>query len=285
MKFKILLTLAVSLAYLFSIGQSDIISAADFAKLVKTDKNVKIIDASKASTYKTSHLKNAVNIPHKTLYTEGEIEGLIKSPADLAKIFGSKGISEKNTIVVYDGGSQKYSTRVYWILKYIGATNVKVLHKSTAEWKKARLAPTRMAPSIKATTFTPNVNSAIYADMAQVKAAQNDGNTIIVDARKPAEFNGTSTDPVSDGHIPGAVNINHLDLLTSSGTAFKSKAEIEKIAASKGITPDKTLIIYCRTSVRAGVIYVAFSQILGYKDVKVYDGAYLEWKVSNKLEK
>lgn len=284
MKIKILLTLVISMAYLFGIGQTDIISASDFAALVKSDKNLKIIDASKASTYKTSHLKNAVNIPHLTLYKEGDIEGLIKSPADLAKIFGSKGVSEKNTIVVYDGGSQKYSTRVYWILKYLGAPNVKILHKNTADWKKARLAPTRMAAAIKTTTFTPAVKSAISADMAAVKSGQKDANTIIVDVRKPDEFNGTSTNPVSEGHIPGAVNINHLDLLTAA-EAYKSKAEIEKIVASKGISADKTVIVYCKTSVRAGVLYVALTQILGYKNIKVYDGAYNEWKANNTLEK
>jgi thiosulfate/3-mercaptopyruvate sulfurtransferase len=284
MKFKILLTFIVSMAYLMSIGQSDIISASDFAALVKSDKNLRIIDASKESSYKTSHLKNAVNIPHLTLYKDGDIEGLIKSPADLAKIFGSKGISETNTIVIYDGGSQKYSTRVYWILKYLGAPNVKILHKNNEDWKKARLAPTRMATAVKATTFTPKVNSAIAADMAAVKAAQKDTKTVIVDVRKPDEFNGTSTNPVSDGHIPGAVNINHLDVLTAT-EAFKSKAEIEKIAASKGISADKTVILYCKTSVRAGVLYVAFTQILGYKNVKVYDGAYNEWVASNTVEK
>lgn len=284
MKIKIFLTLVISLAYLFSIGQTDIITASDFAALVKSDKNLRIIDASKSATYKTSHLKNAVNIPHLTLYKEGDIEGLIKTPADLAKIFGSKGISETNTIVIYDGGSQKYSTRVYWILKYLGAPNVKVLHKNTADWKKARLAPTRMAAPVKATTFTPKVNTTIFADMGQVKSAQTDANVIIVDARKPDEFNGTSTNPVSEGHIPGAVNINHLDLLTAT-EAFKSKTEIEKIAASKGISADKTVILYCKTSVRAGVLYIAFTQILGYKNVKVYDGAYNEWAASNNFEK
>ncbi len=110
-------------------AQGDIISAGEFMKMFKADKNLVVVDASKADSYAKTHVKNAVNIPYKTLNKEGDIEGMLKSPDELAAIFGSKGVSETNTIVVYDGGSQKYSSRVYWVLKYLGAPNVKILHK------------------------------------------------------------------------------------------------------------------------------------------------------------
>jgi thiosulfate/3-mercaptopyruvate sulfurtransferase len=114
--------------------------------------------------------------------------------------------------------------------------------------------------------------------------AVTDNNAIIVDARTPAEYNGTSTDKPSEGHIPGAVNLPYTELLTSTN-AFKTKAEIEKIVSAKGITPDKTVYLYCRTSVRAGVIFLALKNILGYNKIKVYDGAYAEWSYNYELEK
>ena len=269
--FKGLLILAiVGLFAASSTAQGDIVSAADFMKLVKSDKSLVIIDASKAESYQKVHVKNAVNIPHATLYQESEVEGLIVEPAELANIFGAKGISEKNTIVIYDGGSQKYSSRVYWILKYLGAPNVKILHKDMDQWKKSRVPVTKMPTKVTSATFTPNVNKSIITDMAYVKS----GKATIIDVRDDDEYNGTADN--SDGHIPKAIHLNYKDLLDDS-EAFLSKDEMEKVVAKYGLTPNTPIAAYCRTSVRAGVLYAALVNVLGYTNVKVYDGAYSEW--------
>ena len=97
---------------------------------------------------------------------------------------------------------------------------------------------------------------------------------MVVDARTADEFAGNHKK--SEGHIPGALNLNYEDLLTSTGT-FKSSEELQTIADGLGLTRDKELIFYCQTSIRAGVHYYAFKKILGYENVKVYDGAYNEW--------
>lgn len=253
-----------------SIAQGDIISAADFMKVVKTNKSLVIIDASKADAYTKTHIKNAVNIPHKSLYNETEIEGLLMDAPALAELFGSKGVSNDAEIVVYDGGSQKYSTRVYWILKYLGATNVKVLHKDMDQWRKSRVPITKMPTKAKTATFTPTIDATIMADLAYVKS----GKAIVIDARAEDEFAG-ATDK-SKGHIPGAVNINYKDFLNDK-EAFKTKAEIEAILKAKGISESTPMVAYCQTSVRACVIYTAVVNVLGWNNIKVYDGAYNEW--------
>ncbi len=259
-------------------AQGDIISAAQFMKMFKTDKNMIVIDASKADSYTKTHIKGAVNIPHKTLYKDTEIEGLIQDPAKLAGIFGSKGVSDSKTIVVYDGGSQKYSSRVYWILKYLGAPNVKILHKDMDQWRKSRVPITKMPTKVKKVTFTPKVNNSIYADMAFVKS----GKATVIDARTPEEFNGTSDKSV--GHIPGSININYKKVLNAK-EAFKSKAEMDKFVAQYKLSADKPIVVYCNTGVIATVIYVALTNVLGWDNVKVYDGAYKEWDAKgNKFE-
>jgi thiosulfate/3-mercaptopyruvate sulfurtransferase len=265
----------ISLVGLFSMSvmaQGDIISAADFMNLFKTNKSLVIIDASKADTYKQSHIKNAVNIPHATLNQDSDIDGLIKTPQDIAQILGKMGVSNTSTIVVYDEGSQKYSSRVYWVLKYIGAQDVKILHKDMMAFKKARVPLTALPAKPKPATFTVSLNKAIYADINEVKA----GKAKLIDVRSPEEYNGTADN--SEGHLPGAINIPYKELLTENG-AFKSKAEMEKIVSKYGITAGTPVIAYCRTSVRAGVLYAAFVNVLGYKNVKVYDGAYAEWVI------
>ncbi len=251
-------------------AQGDIISAADFMKMFKTNKNMIVVDASKADSYTKTHIKGAVNIPHKTLYNETEVEGLIKDPAELASIFGSKGVSETKTIVVYDGGTQKYSSRVYWILKYLGAPDVKILQKDMDFWRKSRVPITKMPSKVATVTFTPKVNSAIYADMAFVKS----GTATIIDARTTEEFDGTSDK--SAGHIPGAINIGYKEVLNAK-EGFKTKAEMEAFAAKYKLSADKPIVVYCNTGVIAAVIYVGLTDVLGWTNVKVYDGAYKEW--------
>ena len=261
------------LVVLFSsslMAQGDIISAADFMKMFKTNKNMIVVDASKADSYTKTHIKGAVNIPHKTLYNETEVEGLIKDPAELASIFGSKGVSETKTIVVYDGGTQKYSSRVYWILKYLGAPDVKILQKDMDFWRKSRVPITKMPSKVATVTFTPKVNSAIYADMAFVKS----GTATIIDARTTEEFDGTSDK--SAGHIPGAINIGYKEVLNAK-EGFKTKAEMEAFAAKYKLSADKPIVVYCNTGVIAAVIYVGLTDVLGWTNVKVYDGAYKEW--------
>ena len=259
------------------------ISAKEFAALQKSNKSLVVIDAAKASTYAKIHIMKSVNIPYAELNKSGEIAGLLKDPKAIAAYLGKKGISNDSEIVVYDEGSSKYSSRVYWALKYVGAKNVKILHKNMDQFKAARLRLTKSPTPVKAKTFTAEVNPAIYASMAEVKAGLNKSNVVIVDARAANEFDGSAES--SKGHIPGAVHMEYKDVLKANG-AFKSKVELKALADKFGLTSDKTIIVYCATSVRAAVSYIAFKDILGLDNVKVFDGAYNEWvaDASNKVD-
>jgi thiosulfate/3-mercaptopyruvate sulfurtransferase len=214
---------------------------------------------------------------HKDLYKKSGPDGVLLSNSALASYFGEKGISNTNTIIIYDDGKNKYSSRVYWVLKYLGAKNVKLLHKDMKAWRSARIPLTKSATKIKPAAFTPSVNKSISANVAWVKSHMKDANVVIIDARHVSEYNGTSEKPVSKGHIPGSVNIEWKKMITESG-ALKPKEELKKIFAAAGVTPEKTIVIYCATSVRAGIEYVALKSVLGFPNVKVYDGAYNEWE-------
>jgi len=260
------------------LAQGDVISAADFMNAYKTNKNLAVIDASKPDEFAKSHITNSVNIWHLNLYKPGTIEGLIKSPQELTDYFGKNGVSSTNSIVVYDDGSNKYSTRIYWILKYLGAPDVKVLTKDMEEWKVVRIPITLNPTPAKKGIFIADVNPDIIVDMAFVNAHLDDPNVMIFDARAGSEYDGT--DPKSKGHIKGAKNMEYKECLNANGS-FKSAAELEELANKYGITKDKTLVFYCITSVRAAAPFLAFKSILGYPNVKVYDGAYNEWIANN----
>jgi thiosulfate/3-mercaptopyruvate sulfurtransferase len=261
-------------------AQVDIISAKDFMELRKNNKELVIIDANKSKNYAVNHIKDAIHINHNDLYQAGDIKGLIMDVEDLAAFFGEKGISEDSQVVVYDDGSHKYATRVYWVLKYLGATDVNILHKDMDAWRAARVPITATPASLEATTFTPTVNESVFTDIEYVKANKGLAGFVLVDCRTADEYNGVKN---SEGYIPSAININYEEMLTESG-AFKTADELAAIAESYGITADDEVMLYCRTSVRAAVAFVAFKNILGYEKVKVYDGAYLEWVANYPVE-
>lgn len=260
----------------------DIISVAELAKNLK-NKDFVIVCATEKNAYRV-HITGAINVPHTALYNNEPFRALVKSPAEMAKMLGSKGISPDKTIVVYDEGSGKYSGRMYWMLKYLGATNVKMLDGNLKTWKFKRKPITGAPTKLKPATFAANVDESQLAKISDVKNAIGNSDVVLVDARTPEEFDGTADTELRPGHIPGAVNVNYETVLNAKGQ-LKSDAELKSLFESKGITPDKTAIVYCETSIRAGVVYLALKG-LGYPNVKVYDGAYLEWQAtaSNKVE-
>ncbi len=277
----------ISLIVMMVIGltaQGDIITAKQFKELKKSTDNLVIVDASKAKLYKKAHIKGAVNIPYKVLNLDkgvGEVAGLLKPVEDIAKLLGDKGISNTDMIVVYDEGSQKYSSRVYWVLNYLGAKNVKLLHKENKAWRKARIPLTSSSTKLDAKTFEVKINNDVFADIPFIESNKD---IVLVDARGKKEFTGTGDKKktkYSKGHLPGAVNLFFKDV-QNEDKSFKSVEDMTKIAEDLGFTKDKTYVVYCKTGIKAAVVYNALKNVLGYPNVKLYDGAYLEWEKQGK---
>ena len=235
-----------------------------------------IIDVQASDVYAKQHIMGAINIPHKNLYKPGPIEGQFKDVEELAAIFGKNGVSNTSKIIVYDDGSQKYNSRVLWVLTYLGATDVSLLHKDMAQMEAARIPMTATPSTLKATTFVPAVNADMNIDMASVKALNANPNALLLDVREPDEFKGIDKDKKSQGHLPGAVYLYYKDMLTATG-AYKTKEEIIAIAAKVGATPEKEIVVYCQTGIKAAVTYFALKEIAGFPNVKLYAGAYAEW--------
>jgi len=273
-------------AFLFIVpaifAQVDYISVKDYMAMLKTDKNLITINADKEKDYQTSHITGSILFSYKDTDKAGDIKGMLKDSKEMASLLGAAGISHTNTIVVYDGGTQKYSTRMYWILKYLGAPNVLLLHKDLDSWRQARVPLTAVATNLPATTFELNVNSCLLANIDLVKTAVDNPAIALIDVRTTAEFDGS--DGKSNGHIPAAININFEDFLTTNG-AFKTKEEITAITEKAGISSDKEVILYCQTSIRGAVSFFVFKNILEFEKVKLYDGAIEEWQVYNPLTK
>jgi len=273
---KLILITSILLFVFSNINAQDLISVKDLAIKMK-DKNCVVISAEKAKNYNNKdHIKGSINIPYKSLHKTGAVEGMLKSPSELAAIFGKKGVSNTNYIVVYDNGKAKYAGRLYWVLKYLGCKDVKILQGQLSSWKAARKPITKIPTNKAKKTFTAKVNSSVYAKLSDVKS----GNYLIIDVRSADEFNGIKEGSL--GHIPKAINFSYTKVL--NGSKLKSKAELISAFKAAGISPSKKIILYCKTSVRAGIVFHAL-KTCGFPWVKVYDGALNEWIVSNKAVK
>ena len=251
----------------------DVISAKELQSYLKQDNTI-LVSAQKEVEYNKIHITGAINIDHNLLYDDMT---MLLSEAQVAQILGVNGISRDMKIVLYDEGSSKYSGRMYWILDYMGATDVKILNGGLKAWKAARKPVTKVVAKADPVTFTPKINKGSLATMSIVKSAINNPAFAIIDARTPEEYNGTNETTLRLGHIPSAVNVNYISLLNAKGE-LKSNDELTAIFSKAGISKDKKVIVYCKTSVRAGIEFLALKSALGYPNVMVYDGAFTEWQ-------
>ena len=271
---KKLLTIFFFLISAGIFAQSPVISAKDFAAELKANKNLVLIDVNAADVYAKQHIQGAINLPHKDLYKPGAVEGQIKPAEELSVIFGKKGVSNSSKIVVYDDGTIRYASRVWWILKSVGASDVSILHFNMEQFAAARIPLTATPSTGKAVTFSANAKPEMAISMAEMqKIAEG---TLLLDGREKDEFEGKDAAKRSKGHIPGAVWMNYKEVLTPTG-AFKSKDEIIATAAKFGATPEKPIVVYCQTGIKASVLYVALKEIAGFQNVRNYAGAFAEW--------
>lgn len=271
---KKLFALALVLIGFQSFAQGPLISAKDFAAELKANKNMVVIDVNAADVYAKQHIQGAINLPHKELYKPGTVEGQIKPAEELAAIFGKKGVSNTAKIVLYDEGSNRYNSRVWWILKSIGATDVYILHKEMNQFAAAKIPLTATPTSGKATTFA--VTESPYKPFLMADVQKLAEGTVLLDGREKDEFVGADALKKSNGHIPGAVWMNFKEVLTATG-AYKSKDEIIAAAAKFGATPEKPIVVYCNSGIKAAVLYVALKEIAGFQNVQNYVGSYADW--------
>jgi len=176
--------------------------------------------------------------------------------------------------VLYDEGSNRYNSRVWWILKSIGATDVSILHFNMDQFAAARIPLTATPSAGKSTTFTVTESSYKALQMNEVKSLAE--GTLLIDGREKDEYEGNDAAKKSKGHLPGAVWMNFKEVLTPTG-AYKSKDEIIASAAKFGATPEKPIVVYCNSGIKAAVLYIALKEIAGFQNVNNYVGSYADW--------
>lgn len=272
---KVLLVLGLFLgATLADAQQAPLIKADELAKML-SQPDVVVVSARKPEDYKAVHINGAVNIYYKELIQKGDYDQM-KSPEDLAVLFGSKGITENSVVVIYDDGTQKGASFTYWILKYLGAKKIYLLDGGIDAWKAARKPVTSQPTKISPAVFTIHLSQDVICSKEYFMANYNKPGIGLLDARESEQFSGEKGPTTRKGHIPGSVNIIFSDMVAKG--AFLTKEEIITHATNAGLKPDQEMLIYCNSGIKAAVVYFAFVDIAGFNNVKIYVGSFNEWE-------
>ena len=190
------------------------ISAKELAEIIGNE-NVVVVSMRTEKDYNTVHIKNAVHVDHDELCKSGDIKGVLKDPYEVAKLLGEKGISPDKTIVIYCNKGV-LAGRLYWILDYLGAKDVRVLNGQMKAWRKARKPVTKDVPKITPAEFKAKPDASKIATTEYVKQHLNDPKVVIVDVRPEKEYNGEEGKTERKGHLPGAVNFEYLNVIDLS---------------------------------------------------------------------
>ena len=272
----------------FFMTASAVYAAGSVQPLVTTQwvadnmKSIKIIDVSKKG-YAKGHIPGAVQIKWSSEVFAPATDHMVLGLAEIERVIGKMGVTPNDHIVLYGGDVKShYVTRVYWTLKYWNFPKVSVMDGGIALWQKEKRPVTTEVTKTSRTNvevkYPPNTKiRAMYSP--DVIHALATGKSVIVDSRPAPFYNGevySLNKWVRSGHITGAVNVSTLDSLNADKT-FKPVAELKAMYEKAGATADKNIITYCDTGVLATHGWFVMSELLGYKNVKVYDGSMREY--------
>lgn len=263
---------------------SPIISTTDLAALLG-DPRLKVIDGSWHLDGRNAQVDfNAGRIPGAVRFDleavsdhASPLPHMLPTPGTFAKAAGELGVSEDDTIVVYDTIGLLSAARVWWTFRQRGATDVRVLDGGLPRWlAEDRPVDSGPTPAPAPANFIPSFAPEGVADLSMVLAALT-GDAQIVDARPAARFRGEAAEPragLRSGHMPGALNLPMKSVLDDAGL-LKRGDRLEAAFRDAGVDPDRSIITSCGSGVTAAVLTLALSE-LG-RDSVLYDGSWAEW--------
>lgn len=270
----------------------DVLVSTDWVADHKDDDGVVIAESDEdILLYDVGHIPGAIRIDWTTELQDQTIRDFVDE-AGFNRLMGEKGITPDTTVVFYGDKNNWWAAYAYWFFRYMGHDNVKIMDGGRAKWEAEGREMTREAPQITPTTysgakrrpefraFLPEVMQHIgYNGLEKIR----DGKPL-VDVRSPGEFSGEVTHMpeypqegvLRGGHIPGAANIPWAQAVQEDGT-FKPADELRQLYEGKGIKPDEEVVVYCRIGERSSHTWFVLHELLGYPNVKNYDGSWTEW--------
>ncbi len=250
------------------------------------DPNVRIIDCATLEAYRRAHIPGAVQLPTHYYVKEppsgnrpGEDHGtFVMAPGDFEQTMSKLGVGPDTTVVTYDDNNALVASRLWWVLKYYGHTNAKVLNGGWHRWLTEGRPVTFHATKVEPATFTARPNPDVIADAELLKAEHTNDACQVLDSRTDAEWEGTNDrGNKRAGRVPGAKHLEWLNFVAKDDSRkFLPADELQQMVAEAGFTPEKATITYCQGGIRAA--HAAFVlELLGWDNIRVYDGSMRDW--------
>jgi thiosulfate/3-mercaptopyruvate sulfurtransferase len=240
------------------------------------------VDVNPAA-YDGGHIQGAVGWDWKRDLQDPTVRDLASREALAAKL-GQSGVTPETTVLLYGDNNNWFAAYAYWALKYYGHDKVKLINGGRVKWEVEGRPYTTDAPEVAATTYSfpgeSNEGIRAYRDYVRDQL----GKVGLVDVRSPGEFSGELLAPENlpqegaqrGGHIPTAVNVPWATAVKEDGS-FKDADQLRSLYGGKGISGDREVIAYCRIGERSAHTWFVLRELLGFDDVRNYDGSWTEW--------
>lgn len=241
---------------------------------------LKLVDVRSAEDYAQGHLPGARHLDRRRFDNPDQArDGEIAGPELMSALLGEVGLDPADEVVVYSGvQSLQMGTRLCWLLRGYGHARVRVLDGGFEAWAAAgRPVETGLPAAVAATTYPVQPFKAAWrvdADAVARRAAE----TVLLDVRTRDEYTGArvARGAGRGGHIPGAVHLYYQEAVGSDGL-LRPAAELRALFASRGVTADKEVIVYCMRAHRASHTWFVLTELLGFERVRIYNGSWIEW--------
>jgi thiosulfate/3-mercaptopyruvate sulfurtransferase len=263
---------------------SDVLVSTEWVADNLDNPRVKLIEVDvDTNAYDEGHVPGAVGF-NWTSQLQDQTRRDIISKEGLEELLSGAGVSNDDTVVLYGDNNNWFAAYAFWLLEMYGHPDIKLMDGGRKKWNDENRPTTKDAPSPAKTSYkAQEADKALRAKRDDVLAALGHARNALVDVRSPAEYNGEIMAPPGlpetaqrMGHIPGAANVPWAQAVREDGT-FKSPEELEQLYGTKGVTKDKDVIAYCRIGERSSHTWFALKHLLGYPNVKNYDGSWTEY--------
>jgi len=252
------------------------------------DENLVVVDCQwDENAYLRAHIPGALmrpGHPYVKAMTSDSPDLFLPSEMDFLKMMKDLGINNDTQVICYDEWDNHFATRLWWVMDFYGHKNTRLLNGGWQAWINAghKVSVQPHKSCIQSAPFTIEVNESKMATMTEVIAAVSDDQMQIIDVRSDDEFNGANqVINKRSRHIPNALQLEWHKLLAKEGSDdgvnyFHSLNKMESLIQESGIDQNKPLIIHCQSGVRASFTVFCMA-MLGYPNVKLYDGSMFEW--------
>ena len=251
-------------------GSLNVVEASKVVEDMAANPAVIVIDARGKEAYDKGHLEGAICLSVEEVVVESTVPNMLMPKDSFETLMASKGISNDSVVYIYDDNAGIFAARIWWTMRIYGHQNVMIVNGGSSALVKANGKLSAETTTLEASQYTASeLNTAMIATYEEVEAlvATPQENVKILDVRSAAEY--------AEGYIPGAILYPHTQNLYKDGT-FMSSRDLGLFYKDAGFEKDDLIIIYCKTSVRATQT-MALLEEAGFKNLKVYDGAWLEW--------